>query len=102
MELRGLAAQLLDLLCGGVRLEQRVIDQFGHLPGAAARRMQTQPARTGGKYAADLIGTAIGRESVAGAPRRCDRSNGRELLENDLDDAANVRQEVRFYLVSSN
>ena len=92
VKLRRLATQFLNLGGGRVGFEQRVVDQAGHLAGAATGGVQTEPARAGSEDTAHLRGAAIRGKAMTGAARRRHGAGGGQLLENDVDDAANVRQ----------
>ena len=53
--------------------------------------MQAETRRARGEHAADLLRAAIEREAVAGAARRRHGAGGGQFLEDDVDDAADVR-----------
>jgi hypothetical protein len=90
MEFGGFTAEFFDFCGRGVGLQQRVIDQPGDFPGAAAIRMQAEPRCAGHEHAANLFRTAVEAEAVTPAPRRRHRSGRGELLQDDVDDASNI------------
>jgi hypothetical protein len=78
-----------------------VVDQLGNFVRTAAVGVQPETGRARRQHAAHFTGTAIRRKAMAGASSRRDDSRCDELLEDDLDDPANIRQANRFYLVRS-
>ena len=90
MEFRRLAAQLLHFRGGRFRFEQGVIDEARHFPGTTAIGVQAEPRCAGEEHATHLARTAIEAEAMAAASRRRDGAGGGQLLENDVDDAADI------------
>jgi hypothetical protein len=85
LELRSLAAQLLDVLPRGIRLQQRVIDHRRHAGRCASRRVQPDASGAGVENPAQAIRTAVVEHRVArAAPLRADGGR-RQLADNRVD-----------------
>jgi hypothetical protein len=54
--------------------------------------MQAETGRSRGQHATEMPGTAIGREAMTRTTSGRDGTGGGQFLENDVDDAPNVRQ----------
>jgi hypothetical protein len=92
VELRRLATEFLDFLRCRVRFEQCMVDKTGHFACPAAGSIKTESACTCCQHAAHLVRAAVRRKPVTCAASGSDGTRRRQLLENNFDNAAYIRQ----------